>query len=453
VTLSRAKQAFTNFYNSRINYFFTGRNYLDLEFGRIVFFTYLFNRYYGGWHQQRFLRFHDVPSLFWQPVSLFKFIPLEHIYLTNNISFYSLLLISYVMSAIGLFTRIFIPIAFITSYIVIGFPNNFGTIYDSTCMVTVVIGLLCFSNAGQSLSIDSLIKGNKKSSNTVPQNWFLNFTTFLIMFFYFCSSIQKIRYSGAEIFTANHVTSALIYNGSPYGHYLSQFAWAGVLSTFATLILQTATVIPLFIKKYILPFSLIFLVFHLSVDLTMGKHFNLMKICYVFIFPWSQFLNDITSLFIHKKFIKISDIGISAHSNLIKFYIFICLITLFSASFAVFYNNPIWPFSTTTMYAFPDKLPFKQKDLYLTGLSEYKVTNDDLFPISKTKVRISIDQLLEEGHSIEKIAKETQRFINTNVKLKYDHLEIRECTYNTIDDLRELYPNSKDCEVKTRLSF
>ncbi len=410
-------------------------------------------RYSSNWHQTRFLKFHDVPSLFWQPLSLFKFLPLEHIYIFNNSTFYALMLFCYAMSAIGLFSKIFIPLSFITSYIFIGFPNNFGTVFDSTCMVTVILGLLCFSNAGSRISIDSFRRNKEKSASQLPQIWFLNFVPFMIMFFYFCSALQKIRFASTDFFTPDHMSIAMIYNKAPLGHYLAQFKWVGILASITIVLIQLATIVPLFIKKYILPFSLVYLLFHLSVDITMGEHFNLMKICYVFIFPWSLFFNDIRSLLMRKKIIKKESLILNQHSRTIKFYVIISAITFSIASYTVFKNSPLWPFSTTTMYAFLDELPYKKKEIYLIGKSEYLVTSNDLKPIGKTKMRLTINNLLADGHSLKRIATETKKFIETNTNLEYKYLEIRVCTYHTIKELRDQYPNLKDCEVKTRLSF
>ena len=74
-------------------------------------------------------------------------------------------------------------------------------------------------------------------------------------------------------------------------------------------------------------------------------------------------------------------------------------------------------------------------------------------PIGKTKMRLTINNLLADGHSLKRIATETKKFIETNTNLEYKYLEIRVCTYHTIKELRDQYPNLKDCEVKTRLSF
>lgn len=450
----KLKDIYSNFAKSRLNYFYTGRNYLDIEFARIVFYSYLFWYYSSNWQYTNFLKFHNVPKLYWQPLSLFKFLPLDQIYIFNNSYLYALMLYSFAMSAAGLLSRIFIPLSFVTSFIFIGFPNNFGTVFDSTCMVTLIMGLLCFSNAGDNISIDSIVNKKKTSSN-LPKVWFLNFASFMIMFFYFCSAIQKIRFAGLSFFSPEHMSIAMVYNNAPFGRYLAQFKWLSVLSSVSIVLIQLATIIPLFIKKYIMPFSLIYMIFHLTVDATMGPHFSLMKICFVFIFPWTTFFNDIALLILKKRIIADNILNLSVKNKLqTRIYTIIGLIIFIIASCAVITNKPLWPFSTTTMYSFLDELPYKQKEIYLISKDrEYQVTNKDLMPIGKTKVRITINNLLESGHSFKEIALETKKFISTNTSIQYKHLEIRVCTYDTISELRKHYPNSKKCEVKTRLSF
>jgi hypothetical protein len=449
-------QILNKFKNIMIEYFFKGQDPRNIAIGRILFYFYLIDYFWGVKHQERFLKFHDVPELFWQPISLFKLLPLESIYIFNNVFFLYLMFLAFFMSAIGLFTRIFIPLSFVLSFIFIGFPNNYGTVFDSTCMVTLVLGLLCFARSGDFYSLDSLIaKYYKRNLNPQISNiWFLNIVPALLMFFYFCAGVQKIIHGGWDFFSSDNLSIALVYNQASIGPYLANFPILCLIGSYSIVALQLLTIIPILFKKYILQFALVYLLFHTTVDITMTKHFSLLKICYFFIFPWHLFKADINLvLYKIKTIIPNYYIKSFAKKAMIS-YLALSILIFTGAISAVMTTTHLWPFSTATMYAFTDNFPFKQKDIYLIKENhEYLVKSKDSFPIGNTKLRVTINNLINQGISVEKIGTEVKSFLVSNIKEDYERLEIRECVYKDLEYLQEHYPKSKSCKTITTIPF
>lgn len=428
---------------------FEGRNFLDLGVARVIFFFYLFDYFNSSHKLNTFLKFKDVPEFFWQPVSLFKFLPFLNISsISNEYVFYGML-VSFIFSGLGLFSRLFIPLSFVFGFLHIGLPNNFGTIFDSTCLVVVSLGILAFSNAGEILSVDSLIYKNKKVDRN-KANWCLNLITFSVLVFYFFSGVQKLRINGLNFFEVEHLAIGMITNGAEFGTYLVENNLiSGTMILFAVL-LQLSSLVPIAFKRLIPYFLFAHMCFHLFIDLSMTNHFSLLKILYVFMVPWMKIISNVQKIF------NINSINASLSSRnhhkskakeLSKELSITFLIILFS-TFSVYRFEHIWPFSTATMYAFVDNFPYSEKEVYLErGDTLKKLTNDDLSPVGVTKTRITLLKKVTTPSS--EIKSSLLKLIDINTDSKFDRLIIKNCLYPDLYSLISTYPNSKNCEEIT----
>ena len=433
------------------NYFLTGRNALDLGIGRILFYGFLLYYYLSDQYFIRFIYMGKLQGPLWKPVSFFQYFSLEGLSLLCSYSTVGVFVVSLLFCTLGLFFRLSSVVAFISALIVIGMPNNFGTIYDSTTLVCVILFVLCFCEASRYFSLDrrfNLIKEGESSKNI----WGLNLISSLVFFFYFCSGIQKVRLGGLGYYSTQDLSMALVYNQAPLGKELLTLAGLEKFLKISGVMLQLSAIIPLLYKPSRTLFAIFFLIFHLSVDFAMTVHFSTFKIIYVFLFPWFGFLKDIRYL-LGKKPIDFNE-GFPSKPQFSLVNLCVALFVFLGSSLSVLTYHHYWPFSTTTMYSYSEKFPYDEFNVFirLKGDQHYRLLEDpDFFPLDRVKTQLAIRNHLKQKRPIMKVALATYQMLLDYHGDDLQGMEIKHCFYPDLENLIQLYPRSSDCELLSYL--
>ena len=284
---------------------------------------------------------------FWLPVGAFPFISYPLIQKIPTLPVYLLNLFSLFFMAFGVKSRFAAFTSLITSLFLFGIPNNFGTVYDSTCMIHLFFLVALFSPNLKQYSWDQKRKGPFVSK---INDYSLFFIQALFLLFYSISAIQKLRISGLNFFNSDHLSLIFLSNGNPLGVWFSQFLTFNKFVAFLVLIFQLFCFLPIFFKGFTKFFIIGILLFHISVNLTLGPHFY-PHVLLIFLFlPYEKILPALGS-----------SIKIGKKTKLLNL-IFLPLIGFF------FILSPItkthyWPFSTMTMFSWPAQYETEQFQL------------------------------------------------------------------------------------------
>ncbi len=434
-----------NMYSFWQRAFLGGRDAKDMGIARFFFYSYLFAFFFVfDNYTDQFMAMGQLGPHLWRPVSFFQWFDASSLGLLCSSLFLWSFALGLLMSALGLFFTFSSWVAFISGLIVIGMPNNFGTIYDSTTLVCVVLGILPFTHASHFSSLDKRF-GLIKGFSDRPE-WGLQLISSLIFFFYLCSGIQKVRLGGLDYFSTHNLSMALVFNGSPVGKQLATIEGLEKLLKVLGVVFQLSAIIPLFYKRLRPLFAIFFLSFHVTVDYSMQVHFSIFKIIYVFIFPWHQFWADLKYFFKGTQSPAIARIygkGVDWVAQSVSTFVFL-MASLSVASFIHF-----WPFSTTTMYAYSEDYPYDEYNLFLRyeGESDHHLVMDpDYFPIDRTKAQLLIRKQLREYKNISLVVADLYAMFERGHKQKLQSLEVRRCYYYSLEDMIRFYPHAKSCE-------
>ncbi len=429
--------------------FTSGRDPRDIGLARILFYSYLFYYFFlADNYIAQFLALGGLGESLWLPVSFFQFFGPTSTELLFSPWFLWIFAAGLIFSALGLFFPISAGITFLSGLVVIGMPNNFGTIYDSTTLVCVVLGILPFTRASQYYSLDSkldLIKDKSDASSI----WGLNFISIMVFLFYFTSGIQKVRLGGWDYYFTHNLSMALVFNESPVGKDLATIPWLEKAMKVSGVFFQLSAIIAILNRKLRPLFAIFYLSFHVIVDFTMQVHFNIFKIIFVYIFPWHEFRSDIFKLLkktVYEKF-KVSGQEMIGPIRKGLTLAILCISIISVTTFIHF-----WPFSTTTMYAYSEDYPYDEYNFYarFKGKDNYELLLDpSYFPIDRKKTQLLIRKQVREYRNTEVMTSDIFDMLKKNHK-ELEALEVRRCFYYSLEDLIEYYPISPSCELITR---
>ncbi len=269
---------------------------IDLGICRALFFGLLFvwqlNHDFSAWG--------DYSDVFWMPIWLFDRlrIPLLSAPEINLVQIVWKIALAF--SAIGLFCRPAMAVAFVCGTYLMGLPHNFGQTQHFDTLVVFASGALALSRAGDAISVDAWIaarRGHRRAAPAWEYTWPIRFV-WLAMAVIFCAAgLSKLRHSGLDWILSDNLSLLLLRqqyhlsDGEPltnWGVWVANHAW--VARTMAALSVTIETLFPLTLvsraaRLVLVPAGLAFLV---GIRVLMGPTFEQFMMCYVFWISWHR---------------------------------------------------------------------------------------------------------------------------------------------------------------------
>ena len=210
-----------------------------IELIRIVFYTYLFIYYSDPNEVTGYLKLH---SIYWNPGGFFYLFDFLKPPLLVPPFVHDVWKLSLFCCAAGLFSKYFKWVSLVLSIIYYGYFSNFYLYAANYIIITYCLMVFTFVDFGKRWSLDNLLLNRKVNLNEPVESWPLNFIKFIFVGCWFFSAIQKLRFSGLEWITINHMQSYI--RGTSVGYLPALLLQVGsVLTLFLELIS------PLVLKK------------------------------------------------------------------------------------------------------------------------------------------------------------------------------------------------------------
>ena len=411
------------FFNKNLSY--------NLGFCRIFFYSLALHELWASSYKaEHFYYYQLIPKNLWSPVGVFKFYPQDMMFsLMESFIILNVCCVFLFFAMIGFLTRISAIVSFILALLLLGYPNNFGTIYDTHCLFLVTLFVLIFSNMGDSLSIDNLLFKRIHRDKKLQLFWSL-WTVKLIItltcLFYFTSGVQKLRISGLDWLLSDHMAISFMHLGHPIGLYLSQFSLFSQWTAWLSLITQIFSFLPILYSSLIPLFFVLFVLFHIIIDVTLGSHFQTHFYVLVFLFPWGNGLPQLPGNFTGYFWPAFLDVCKSKRSItkgiVIAVVSLVSLFVITMSLYAPWTLQHLYPFSTTTMYAWIDKEPIKRKIVFVVDRDNKKrrLKKSEIWPLTYDKLFSKFKALEKEGKvqemkDILREIKKTQPLFNERV--------------------------------------
>jgi hypothetical protein len=250
-------------------------------------------------------------SVFWMPIWLFQTLGIPVVTPSALAWLQALWKVSLLLSAIGLFTRPAMLVAFALGTYLLGLPHNFGQTQHFDTLVVFASGALALSRAADACSIDALIAAFRTGSTSAPADrdeytWPIRFVWVAMALIFFAAGLSKWRHAGLSWVFSGSFALLLrrqqyhISDGDPlttWGLVIAHHAWAAHALAAAALAVETLFPLVLFSRRarlLLVPAGLLFLV---GIRVLMGPTFEQFMMCYVFWVPWTQVRNVVTRAF------------------------------------------------------------------------------------------------------------------------------------------------------------
>lgn len=213
----------------------------------------------------------------WLPVSYFRLLSGPLCFSAVGAEILILLWrLALVFSLIGLCTRWSLRCAFLLSLFVVPYYFNFGKLHHISHLPVMILGILSLSRAGDALSIDQLLRGQRGSLNSLsPEySWTLQLSKYYIVLVYFCAGLQKLRNSGFHWFHAENMQVLLFSRPTltALGRTVANSPALSLLSAVAIIGVQLSA--PLALLRWRLSFLIVgsLALFHIGSYLLMGYY-------------------------------------------------------------------------------------------------------------------------------------------------------------------------------------
>jgi len=271
---------------------------MTLGICRMVFFGMLFL-----WQLPHdFAPWGEYASVFWMPIWLFQTLHLPVFAPSTLVWVQAVWKMALLLSAIGLFTRSAMFVAFTLGIYLLGLPHNFGQTQHFDTLVVFASGALALSRAGDAFSCDALIAAVRRGPASTPHDsdeytWPIRFVWVAMALIFFAAGLSKWRHSGlAWIFSDSFALTLLrqqyhISDGDPltsWGIVVAHHAWLAHTLAAAAIGIETLFPLTLFSRRaraVLVPCGLLFLI---GIRLLMGPTFEQFMMCYVFWVPWAR---------------------------------------------------------------------------------------------------------------------------------------------------------------------
>jgi len=209
------------------------------------------------------------------------------------------------LSAIGLFTRPAMAVAFVLGVYLMGLPHNFGQTQHFDTLVVFASGALAISRAADAWSLDALMASLRQRRPVQPPpddgeyTWPIRFVWVAMALIFCAAGISKLRHSGLDWILSDNLALLLqrqqyhISDGDPWttwGLWVAQHPWFA--RSMAAVAVSVETLFPLALfsrtaRRLLVPAGLAFLI---GIRALMGPTFEQFMLCYVFWVPWDRVL-------------------------------------------------------------------------------------------------------------------------------------------------------------------
>jgi hypothetical protein len=254
-------------------------------------------------------------SVFWMPIWLFDTfgVPAFQPYVLGWIQI--VWKVSLLLSAIGLFTRAAMSVAFLAGLYLMGLPHNFGQTQHFDTLVVFASGALALSRAGDAVSLDAWIARRvhwtRAATDPGEYTWPIRFVWVAMALIFCAAGISKWRHSGLEWIFSDNLALLLqrqqyhISDGEPWtdwGLWVARHGLVARLMAAAAVGVETLFPLALFSRAarwVMVPAGLLFLI---GIRALMGPTFEQFMLCYVFWVPWERLLYNARSYVTHLAF-------------------------------------------------------------------------------------------------------------------------------------------------------
>ena len=282
-------------------FWFTPAPALTLGVCRMLFFGMLF---LWQWRHD-FSAWGHYSQVFWMPVWLFDTLHVPQLSAGAIDVIQSLWKASLLLSAIGLFTRPAMAVAFVLGAYLMGLPHNFGQTQHFDTLVVFAAGALALSRAADACSIDASLRaaaGRPAPRDDGEYRWPIRFVWVAMSLIYCAAGLSKLRHSGLEWIFSDNLTLLLlrqqyhISDGEPltrWGITVAHHPWAARALALASVSIETLFPLALFSRTARLLFVPAGFGMLLGIRLLMGPTFEQFMMCGVFWVPWSVVLETV----------------------------------------------------------------------------------------------------------------------------------------------------------------
>ena len=238
--------------------------------------------------------------------------------------------------------------------------------------------------------------------------------------------------------------------------------------------MQILSFIPIIYVRATTLFFILFFLFHIIIDITFGSHFDRhFIVVFVFLIPWGDVLPGLPGNF-KGRFWSFVSLPVLWGRGLKKKAIIVCLfsVSLFVFTMSVYapYSlRHLYPFSTTTMYAWIDKpdQPIKRKVIFVVDRDDRKrlVKRAEIWPIAYSKIFSKFrewertgtkEEALEKIKTVLRKIQKAQPVFNYKGVHSFEFIKtmtLEHCYWNTAKGYI-LHPNQPDhCRVVVEESF
>ena len=247
-------------------------------------------------------------SVFWMPIWLFQTFGLRPLEPSMLAWLQFAWKLSLCLSAIGLFTRPAMIVAFALGTYLMGLPHNFGQTQHFDTLVVFASGALALSRAGDAWSIDAAIASFRAGvPSPLPDRdeytWPIRFVWVAMALIFFAAGLSKWRHGGLGwIFSDSFSLTLLrqqyhISDGDPlttWGIAVAHHVWIAHAMAASAILIETLYPLVLFSRRarlVLVPAGLLFLI---GIRALMGPTFEQFMMCYVFWIPWARVVARIT---------------------------------------------------------------------------------------------------------------------------------------------------------------
>ena len=241
-------------------------------------------------------------SVFWMPIWLFQTLGAPAFEPSTLQWLQAVWKVSLFLSAIGLFARPSMVVAFVLGTYLMGLPHNFGQTQHFDTLVVFASGALALSRADDAWSVDALIASIRRGtaaplSDRDEYTWPIRFVWVAMALIFFAAGLSKWRHGGLGwIFSDSFALTLLrqqyhISDGDPlttWGVIVAHHAWAAHAMAASAILIETLYPLVLFSRRarlVLVPAGLLFLV---GIRVLMGPTFEQFMMCYVFWIPWAR---------------------------------------------------------------------------------------------------------------------------------------------------------------------
>ena len=253
--------------------------------------------------------------VFWMPIWVFDTLGLRPLSPAGLAWLQGIWKLSLLLSAVGLFARPAMIVAFAAGAYLMGLPHNFGQTQHFDTLVVFACGALAVSRAADAVSIDAWLAARRDEAGGAPRplidgeyTWPIRFVWVMMALIFCAAGISKLRHSGLEWIFSDNLAMLLLRqqyhlsDGEPltnWGIWVANHAWAARAMGATAVCVELLFPLTLFSRHarlVLVPAGLAFLV---GIRLLMGPTFEQFMLCYVFWVPWNRLLYNASAYVAH----------------------------------------------------------------------------------------------------------------------------------------------------------